>query len=61
MDTSMGNRPLLVAVSSVKALRCDGCGAVLATTESPPDLHKWARRTFRWTRIGARNFCDSCF
>jgi hypothetical protein len=49
-----------VAGSSVKALHCAECGAILATTESPHDLYSWAYRAYRWNHIGERVFCDSC-
>jgi hypothetical protein len=48
------------AGSGVKAVHCVGCGAMLATTESPHDLYSWSYQTFRRNHVGTRAFCDTC-
>jgi hypothetical protein len=56
----MGDTATSTVGSSVKVLRCDACGALLATTRVSSDLFAWARDAHRWTHFGIVNLCDRC-
>jgi hypothetical protein len=58
MKSTTGNQTIVGR--GVKALHCAGCGAILATTESPHDLYSWAYRSYRRNHIGERALCDNC-